>query len=92
MKEDALKLADDLDAMKLFGASGMIRRLVEELDKQEKLVEWYEIRASAANLTARELRRELGYVLRQHGLSGIGQYKATVPLTDRKSTRLNSSH
>ena len=36
MKEEALKLADDLDAMKLFGASGMIRRLVEELDKQEQ--------------------------------------------------------
>ena len=34
MKEEALIIADDLDAMKLFGASGMIRRLVEELDKQ----------------------------------------------------------
>ena len=39
MKEDALKLADDLDAMKLFGASGMIRRLVEELDKKPLSIE-----------------------------------------------------
>jgi len=44
MKEEALKLADELDATKVNGnkiggmvkASAMIRRLVEELDKQ-----WY---------------------------------------------------
>ena len=36
LKEEALIIADDLDAMKLFGASGMIRRLVEELDKQTR--------------------------------------------------------
>lgn len=38
MKEEALKLADELDALRQYvpsEAPAMIRRLVEELDKQE---------------------------------------------------------
>ena len=58
LKETALKLADDLDAMKLFGASGIIRRLVEELDKQEKQLD--ELAGEVMKLEG-ELRGYTGY-------------------------------
>ena len=43
MKEEALKLADELDALHQYvpsEAPAMIRRLVEELDKQGEPVAW----------------------------------------------------
>jgi hypothetical protein len=45
MKEEALKLADELDALHQYvpsEAPDMIRRLVEELDKQKEKAKWFE--------------------------------------------------
>lgn len=45
MKEEALKLADELDALHQYVPSEapvMIRRLVEELDKQKEKAKWFE--------------------------------------------------
>jgi len=74
MKEEALKLADELQ--KHFNCyneySDMIRRLVEELDKQKE--------------TIRNLNKTLGFV--NSGYEVINLEPQTKPLTDEEITQV----
>jgi hypothetical protein len=69
MKEESLKLADELDALHQYvpsEAPAMIRRLVEELDKQKE--------------TIRNLNKTLGFV--NSGYEVINLEPQTKPLSD----------
>jgi hypothetical protein len=69
MKEEALKLADELDALHQYvpsEAPAMIRRLVEELDTTEKAYKWTEM---ARNAPTKPLtKEEIDDLVHEHNL------------------------
>ena len=96
MKEEALKLADELDKLYLeartnIKASAMIRRLVEELDKQCKPINHYEPTAWINHI------KQTGGDFYELNVSGRGEplYRhpsQTKPLSDEEIEEVIRKH